>query len=1054
MTSQDDRRRRAQQELADLDALLLARGLARCDVPKDGSCAFRALSDAVYGCQSRHAELRALCVAFLRSRRAEYEPFVDGVSWERYLFELAMPGTWAGNIELQALSRALDIGVTVWTSTGETKVAEASEGRPVACLAFSGGNHFDVVWAERRLRAARVVQSLVFEVVNRAVGEPAGAGTEYRNVAVDVWLRELREQHRADKMLARTERRREGWRHGMAGPGEGEEDPVPSEAYGGRGKHRKGKAARAPTRPLSPRRQRDDAPVPAPVNVAAASAGAPAKSWAAVAVAPRPRPASASPAGAKSAEGESAAKTEAQATEAAQDATSAAPQAARTESTAQAAAAPKTRLHIVRSHAAEGSEPHTPPTAPAEPLPSPAAAEAAAAAPAPVTVAAVAQPQQPEAPPAIVAAPQTEPQAPIAAKPHKAPAGPKWGPAGSLANALKKQAQAQPRPAQTPQRPPNQPTATTKQPPKPRRQAAPDDDDGSERRGAGCSDGSAGSADELLCGPGPSPSPSSADDDVFAAISAGPDRVGTFVKRAKRGLDLSRARNAEGDTPLAVAIRSNSTDTVRILLEADVSTNSAGLRKPFLTLAAEQRNVDIVRLLIKYASEIGDYKCFHLILSKCDRDQIEAKTTDRGETPLHLAVRGGSTAIVHALIANKAPLHAIELIKGSTPLHVACRKGLLDIARSLMDAGAPVNATDFDGNTVVHEAARSANLAVVREVASRGAVLQARNCDGNTVLHIAVLSQMPVRDLLELASVLPGDLSVRNRVQLTPVEMAKEVYISAYEALLSCQPKSSPAPKREFCMHFTSDIHLEFGRMPEISTSAPYLALLGDTSLLVQRGDVDHIQRYRELLAKLSTSFKRIFIVLGNHEFYHNEYMRAIETLRAIASEIPNVEVMHRRSVVVDGVRVVGATLWCALPPRAQRVVPLFFNDYKLINRGDRLLSVADTVGFHVDDRAFIAKEILAARACGQKVVVLTHHAPLWRCGAGPAEAYYDPITHATAGDVTDLMGGPVVAWLYGHSHWFQDMTIKGTRVASNPHGYPQDGIIYDPRFSISFPVD
>lgn len=51
-------------------------------------------------------------------------------------------------------------------------------------------------------------------------------------------------------------------------------------------------------------------------------------------------------------------------------------------------------------------------------------------------------------------------------------------------------------------------------------------------------------------------------------------------------------------------------------------------------------------------------------------------------------------------------------------------------------------------------------------------------------------------------------------------------------------------------------------------------------------------------------------------------------------------------------------------------------------------------------------------------------------------------------------MGKPIEAWLYGHTHWFQDLTVNGTRVISNPHGYyrgpkvsSEMDSIYNPKF-------
>jgi OTU domain-containing protein 3 len=72
-----------------LTAQLLALGLTLREVPGDGNCMFRALSDQLHGGSDRHLEFRAGVVEFMKSNREDFEPFlVDETSFERHLREL------------------------------------------------------------------------------------------------------------------------------------------------------------------------------------------------------------------------------------------------------------------------------------------------------------------------------------------------------------------------------------------------------------------------------------------------------------------------------------------------------------------------------------------------------------------------------------------------------------------------------------------------------------------------------------------------------------------------------------------------------------------------------------------------------------------------------------------------------------------------------------------------------------------------------------------------------------------------------------------------------
>jgi len=118
------------------------------------------------------------------------------------------------------------------------------------------------------------------------------------------------------------------------------------------------------------------------------------------------------------------------------------------------------------------------------------------------------------------------------------------------------------------------------------------------------------------------------------------DVVGALVAA---GADCTR-RDADGNTPLCVAVANDDVDTVKELLRA----GDAGVDVP-------------------------------------GRD---------GVPPLHLAVRSENSAAVHALLAAGAAVNLTEPERSSTPLHIGAAVGHVDIVRALLASGADVGARD------------------------------------------------------------------------------------------------------------------------------------------------------------------------------------------------------------------------------------------------------------------------------------------------------------------------------------------------------------------------
>ena len=70
------------------------------------------------------------------------------------------------------------------------------------------------------------------------------------------------------------------------------------------------------------------------------------------------------------------------------------------------------------------------------------------------------------------------------------------------------------------------------------------------------------------------------------------------------------------------------------------------------------------------------------------------------------------------------------------------------------------------------------------------------------------------------------------------------------------------------------------------------------------------------------------------------------------------------------------------------------------------------------------------------KRVVISHHAPLELCI--PEQYQGHPLSPAFATNLECLMGR-MDLWVHGHIHQPVDLCCKGTRVFSNPGGYPDE---------------
>ena len=231
-----------------------------------------------------------------------------------------------------------------------------------------------------------------------------------------------------------------------------------------------------------------------------------------------------------------------------------------------------------------------------------------------------------------------------------------------------------------------------------------------------------------------------------------------------------------------------------------------------------------------------------------------------------------------------------------------------------------------------------------------------------------------------------------------------------------------------------SDLHLEFEpfEVPEPESA----------DVFVLAGDIDVRGRGISFARSLG---RPVIYVPGNHEYYGEAIPHFLDTLRA-ASAGSSVHVLSNDAVVIDGVRFLGSTLWTDWrgngsvdPQLSMEHARVQVNDFRRIRVSPRFgkLRPEERLRWHFEAKRFLTEQ-LASPFEGPTVVV-THYVPTLK-GVAPAELE-STLLGADASNLEPLMGPRADLWIFGHSHVRFDERINGTRLVSNPRGYPDQPV-------------
>jgi len=262
-----------------------------------------------------------------------------------------------------------------------------------------------------------------------------------------------------------------------------------------------------------------------------------------------------------------------------------------------------------------------------------------------------------------------------------------------------------------------------------------------------------------------------------------------------------------------------------------------------------------------------------------------------------------------------------------------------------------------------------------------------------------------------------------------------------------------------------SDLHLETHPhfMPEVAPTADILVLAGDVgsyqpgSMLLDHADADFGLARFSPRRDLAAWPVPVFFVPGNHEYDGMPFEEAHERLQETCERLQIIW-LHQRVNVLNGVRLIGCTLWSdfeALVPqhgpltqqlkareKAERAANFYLRKTGTTFKGEAFLSDAVRAQA-LADQAWLAQTL--SEPFSGPTVVVTHFAPTLKS----ADPRYG-LTPGTAGfcNALDHLLPKANLWLHGHLHCAQDYVHMGCRVAANPLGYARknEQLAFEPK--------
>ena len=245
-------------------------------------------------------------------------------------------------------------------------------------------------------------------------------------------------------------------------------------------------------------------------------------------------------------------------------------------------------------------------------------------------------------------------------------------------------------------------------------------------------------------------------------------------------------------------------------------------------------------------------------------------------------------------------------------------------------------------------------------------------------------------------------------------------------------------------MQVISDIHLEHYKDKfafTVPITAPYLILAGDIGN-------PYRANYYCFLEWCDANYEQVFLVSGNHEYYHGCKRRTITEVdehidtvtKKISQNLHYLKAGFCEPVRLNNIAVIGTTLWTQIPEKYHDHVQKGMNDYEFIYDDQRKkITPKSTTEIHLAEKNWLEQHLnkISLDETIEACIVITHHLPSEKM-LNPAYAHEVEINTAYAADLEEMiLRHPKIRyWVNGHTHLSTEEKVGETSLFSNCYGY------------------
>lgn len=235
-----------------------------------------------------------------------------------------------------------------------------------------------------------------------------------------------------------------------------------------------------------------------------------------------------------------------------------------------------------------------------------------------------------------------------------------------------------------------------------------------------------------------------------------------------------------------------------------------------------------------------------------------------------------------------------------------------------------------------------------------------------------------------------------------------------------------------------SDIHGEFHN----TTKFIWDYLTPSADILCVCGDI-HSNCIEDMLNELSTKFKKVICLLGNHDYYNKDIINNWIPNKELLND--NIIILNRNYYETDDSVFIGCTLWSDFNnldwfviDNAKRNI----NDFYKIKINNNKFTPNDAFDLHQLDKGFLKNTLELFKNTNKKIIVMTHFLPSfslinekWKTADNPLNYYFS----ANCDDIINEYNNVINYWLYGHTHDHTNTPLGDIKFLCNPLGYPNE---------------